>query len=147
MKSVQSLLLACIVTLSLFDDVVAHAVAPSRRFVVSEFAVADTVTGLVWQRAASAESLTWAAAETYCSDASVAGKTDWRLPTLKELQTIVDPREGSGGFDPNAFPPIDLPFFWSSTPAADSPSHVWVVFEGTSQVFAKTESFRARCVR
>ncbi len=51
--------------------------------------VTDDATGLVWQQA-DASSTSWQDAVDYCENLSLAGETDWRLPNVKELQSIVD---------------------------------------------------------
>lgn len=51
--------------------------------------VTDDATGLVWQQA-DASSTNWQDAVDYCENLSLAGETDWRLPNVKELQSIVD---------------------------------------------------------
>ncbi|HPQ70877.1 MAG TPA: DUF1566 domain-containing protein [bacterium] len=49
----------------------------------------DVESGLMWQLAGMYEALDWAGAQQYCEDLDVAGFTDWRLPTLDELRTLV----------------------------------------------------------
>src|SRR6202142_4217978 len=53
--------------------------------------VYDTKTKLTWQRTAPSKEYTWADAKTYCAGVGAAlSGTGWRLPTMKELLTIVD---------------------------------------------------------
>ena len=66
------------------------------RFVASNGLVSDTLTNLVWQQEASATTMTWVAAQSYCSVAGVA----FRLPTLKELESLVDVTVTSGSTIP-----------------------------------------------
>jgi formylglycine-generating enzyme required for sulfatase activity len=51
--------------------------------------VTDIETKLMWQKK-TAGPMTWDAAMPYCSDLSLAGYTDRRLPTLDELETLAD---------------------------------------------------------
>lgn len=51
--------------------------------------VTDHATGLVWQQA-DYLSTDWQDAVDYCENLSLGMKTDWRLPNVKELQSIVD---------------------------------------------------------
>jgi hypothetical protein len=56
---------------------------------------ADTVTmdltGLMWPTTGGDDTLrTWGEALDYCESFSYAGKDDWRLPSIKELATIID---------------------------------------------------------
>ena len=64
--------------------------------------VTDQATGLMWMQADSIEPLDWEHALAYADSLSLAGYDDWRLPNIKELQSIVD---YSG-----VFPAIDLLF-------------------------------------
>ncbi|MEI6258505.1 MAG: DUF1566 domain-containing protein [Deltaproteobacteria bacterium] len=54
--------------------------------------VTDEATGLMWQQE-TAQSLNWADSIRFCSEMTLGGYTDWRLPTVKELQSIVYHRE------------------------------------------------------
>ncbi len=51
--------------------------------------VADLNTGLVWQKALGAK-VTWAEARTGASRQRLSGQSDWRLPTIKELYSLMD---------------------------------------------------------
>ena len=51
--------------------------------------VLDKVTGLIWQRSVSAPSYTWTEAKSYCEGLTLAGYSDWRLPTRIELVSLV----------------------------------------------------------
>ncbi len=52
--------------------------------------VSDLATGLTWMKADSGEGLDWNQAQQFADDLELAGHGDWRLPTAKELQSIVD---------------------------------------------------------
>ncbi len=52
--------------------------------------VTDEATGLTWQRADSAKGMSWKEALAYAEALVLGGKSDWRLPDAKELQSIVD---------------------------------------------------------
>jgi len=54
--------------------------------------VTDETTGLMWQQE-TAQSLNWADSIRFCSVMTLGGYTDWRLPTVTELQTLVDRSE------------------------------------------------------
>ena len=51
--------------------------------------VTDNRTGLIWQQGEPG-AMTWNSALTYCEGLSLAGSTDWRLPNIKELESLVD---------------------------------------------------------
>jgi hypothetical protein len=53
----------------------------------------DPLTGLMWSGKDNGEDVTWHKAMKYCRGLGLAGYSDWRLPTIDELQGIYD---GSG---------------------------------------------------
>ncbi len=52
--------------------------------------VSDLATGLVWQQADSGRAMDWRESLRYADKFKLAGQGDWRLPNVKELQSIVD---------------------------------------------------------
>jgi hypothetical protein len=79
--------------------------------------VTDIATGLMWQQIGSSQTMTWEQALSYCEDLIFGGYGDWRLPTIKELRTLVDYNISSPGptINTNFFPNSELSFYWSST--------------------------------
>ena len=114
----------------------------------------DTKSKLTWQQTVSATLMTWAAAKTYCAGVgSTLGGTGWRLPTIKELQSLLDYTQTAAPLiDSTAFPGTSASgaasFFWSSTPGASS--FAWELGfnsggrSGTSNV---ADTNAVRCVR
>jgi hypothetical protein len=53
--------------------------------------VYDTKSNLTWQQTVSSTAYTWADAKAYCAGVGTSLEgTGWRLPTIRELQSIVD---------------------------------------------------------
>lgn len=52
--------------------------------------VTDRATGLMWTKADSGKTMNWEKALEYAESLKLAGYDDWRLPNVKELQSIVD---------------------------------------------------------
>ncbi|MBT8332490.1 MAG: DUF1566 domain-containing protein [Deltaproteobacteria bacterium] len=52
--------------------------------------VTDDTAGLMWQQADNGSGMDWEEALAYAEGSTVAGYDDWRLPNVKELQSIVD---------------------------------------------------------
>ena len=50
--------------------------------------ITDLNTGLMWQQTPSSSSFSWQEAANYCDSLGLAGYSDWRMPTLKELFSI-----------------------------------------------------------
>jgi hypothetical protein len=50
----------------------------------------DPSSGLMWTAKDNGNDVTWGNAVKYCRNLSVAGYSDWRLPSIDELQGIYD---------------------------------------------------------
>jgi hypothetical protein len=89
--------------------------------------VTDNCTGLMWQKDTGNDGngLDWCAALTYCENLELAGHDDWRLPNVRELQSIVD----YGRFDPAISPVFGAlsSFYWSSTSLEGASGIAWIV--------------------
>lgn len=99
----------------------AHYLATPFSFETSEDGtmVLDLNTGITWQRVPSETKSSWGDAKNYCAGLELAGRDDWRLPSLKELISIEDFREGWPYIDTNVFSLGDQPIgkqlqYWSS---------------------------------
>ncbi len=88
--------------------------------------ITDNYTGLVWQKIQSPNSMTWEEALAYASTLSLAGKTDWRVPNVKELQSLNDEKLSKPSFNKTYFTNISSGNFWSSTTlSAPQPTQAW----------------------
>jgi hypothetical protein len=91
--------------------------------------VRDNETGLIWMADALAERMEWIVAKQAATEPRIGGNDDWRLPTIKELLSIVDYDRFETAINTDFFrmPEVWL-WFWSGTPAASSPSgDAWLV--------------------
>jgi hypothetical protein len=88
--------------------------------------VTDTCTWLMWQKDTADVGMVGACeALAYCENLSFAGHDDWRLPNVRELQSIVDYGRSEPAIDPifAAFPHM----YWSSTRHVVYPEVTWFV--------------------
>lgn len=89
--------------------------------------VKDNVTGLIWQKATASER-NWDSAVTYCENLTLGGYSDWRLPTVMELSTLVNSGTYNPAIDADFFPNTMSSFFsWSSTTNANYTGDAWYV--------------------
>jgi hypothetical protein len=86
--------------------------------------ITDNATGLMWSKDDSGEGMDWEAALAYAEGSEYAGYDDWRLPNIKELQSIADYSGAFPAMDTSVFNlteltnimgQTDYPFYWSST--------------------------------
>ncbi len=84
--------------------------------------VTDNVTKRVWQQNLDYVRRSWDDAINYCENLEYADRSDWRLPNLRELISIVDYNRYEPAIDEEYFPntPIKY-FFWSSTSYVGGP--------------------------
>lgn len=114
----------------------------------------DNLTGLVWQQASSAAAVPFADAAGVCAALSLNGHA-WRLPSIKELSTLVNETppitKVSPAIDTETFPdtPANVPY-WSSSLFNSQPAtahNPWVInfLDGFTQ--SSATSARVKCVR
>jgi hypothetical protein len=68
----------------------------------SDGTVTDLNTGLMWSQAVDPKKLSLVEAEAAASRLSLAGHTDWRVPTIKELYSLIDFRGCTGLAGPSS---------------------------------------------
>ena len=78
--------------------------------------VLDKETGLVWERSPSAEFMNWQDAVWYCYSKYLGGRKGWRMPTVEELASLLEPNQNNPAL------PVGHPFinvgghvYWTST--------------------------------
>jgi len=52
--------------------------------------VLDIKNNLLWQQSPPEGIYTWKEANEYCKSLTLAGYSDWRLPTIEELKTLIN---------------------------------------------------------
>jgi hypothetical protein len=114
-------------------------------YVLTEESVTDGGTGLEWQRKIDEVERTRAEATALCA----ARPGGWRLPTMKELQTIVDDSRADPAIDVVAFPDTPSESFWTATPFAPIPGSAWRTSFQRGYTYDSMEdsTYRVRCVR
>lgn len=91
----------------------------------------DNLTGLMWMQEAYMSEGPWTAALSACASCDEGGYSDWRLPNVKELQSLIDygqyePALSGGFFFDLGHGPEES--YWSSTTVAGQPDSAWVVY-------------------
>ena len=113
--------------------------------------VLDTKTGLVWQRKVSTTATSQATGASTCFNNPMAlAGTGWRLPTAKELLTLLD-FSRSNGLDSTAFPSEPSGAYWSATKGNAAGDLAWIVYfppgNTPNESVQASETHLVRCVR
>ncbi len=109
----------------------------------------DEKTGLIWQDNPQIPTeLDYLEAQKYCRDLTLDGFSDWRLPTIRELATIIDLKT----YRPALKKGFDMRLeerFWSDTTDAANPRNAWVVSfsYGEIESYPRSREYHVRCVR
>jgi hypothetical protein len=119
--------------------------------------VTDKKTGLMWTKNANyfEASMTWYDAFTSvknlnslpigCSSSGeISCYTDWRLPNIKEIQSLIDYGHTAPAMPENhedAFDSVKNYYYWSSTTNLNNPyAHAWAVYMVTGVVNGQSKS-------
>ncbi len=73
--------------------------------------VSDLNTGLTWQKFLFEDKYTFQQALAIADSSTLAGYTDWRLPSIKELYSLIDYRGMTGTSAAESIPYIDTSYF------------------------------------
>jgi hypothetical protein len=122
--------------------------------------VTDNITGLVWQKCSmgqnndsicsgTATTATWVHAISYCEALSLGGHTDWRLPNVSALESLVDFSRFNPSINTSFFPGTVGNWYWSSSSYVGNTSTAWFVnfSNGYVDYNVKTNGVFVRCVR
>lgn len=85
----------------------------------------------VWTSSAagltSPSSMDWSTSITNCEGLEYAGHSDWRLPNIEELMSIVDYEHSSPAIDTSFFPNMQSNYYWSGSSYAPYSYYAWYV--------------------
>jgi len=144
----RKLLLLLTVAFTLFGPTVLQATqtcrsadlplsAPATRYQVNaNGTVKDKATGLVWKKCSEGQSgdscetgtaatYNWADAGAAAAQSNFAGVKDWRLPTVRELGTLLEYQCTMPSINLTVFPATPASNFWSGTPYAGYLNGAW----------------------
>ena len=115
--------------------------APDSRYQQAGATVLDKTTGLVWLRCplgmnwdgttctgtGTRATFTWQQDLQQADTSTAAGYSDWRLPNVKELTSLVEPACVSPAINLRVFPDTPGTWFWSSSPYVGNTNIAWYV--------------------
>lgn len=112
--------------------------------------VTDNVTGLMWEQLTTSANYNQEQAAMYCAQLTLGAHSDWRLPSVIELVSIVDTGTYNPSIDSDLFPGTPaVGFYWSTTPYAGQAGSAWGVYfnNGYSASVDTSTAYSVRCVR
>ncbi|MEA1893062.1 MAG: DUF1566 domain-containing protein [Campylobacterota bacterium] len=119
--------------------------------------VTDNITKLQWQDDAIGSDMSWIAAINQCETLFLAGHSDWRLPNIKELTSLVDETKSNPSIDTTFVNTGFYDFssgmtstiYWTSTTSAGGISGAYRVnfFDATHKSSDSDDESLVRCVR
>jgi len=122
--------------------------------------VTDEETGLMWSVCpvgfdlvggtcdaganTDADTYLWSEAFTAKDKANIdgfAGHADWRVPTVKELATLIAPACANSAFNQSFFPEVtSASYLWSSSPNVRSGHQAWAVTRNTGDLLTRNKN-------
>jgi hypothetical protein len=115
--------------------------------------VTDNKTKLMWldNNDATIIQRDWQGAIDYCESLTLGGYSDWRLPNIRELQSITDRTRNNPAINSIFQAGSSLDNYWSSTSMSGIPSEALCVhfYYGEVDSFDKVnnQNYLLRCVR
>jgi hypothetical protein len=104
---------------------------PKPRFVLAGDCLMDNLTGLMWVRNGNLSNgkKNWSEALDYAGSLTLCGYSDWRLPNVNELETLVDaePPDLAAWLNVESFINVRSGGYWSSTTYAGSKDYAWLI--------------------
>jgi len=117
---------------------------------VSVVSVIDSLTKLQWQNDSIGTKTNWKGALDRCEALNLDGYTDWRLPNIKELISIIDLSNSSPSIN-KIFTKTITNYYWSSTTTqvkyTTNDAYTIGFTNGILNHENKTNDFYVRCVR
>ena len=113
--------------------------------------VKDNITGLIWEvKTPENAKLTFLFSETQTvtqsqNEQKLCGLTNWRLPTIEELQSIVNYNVPlpNATIDVNFFPHSTNEIYWSQSPYTKNKNEMWALYFNDGSIFDQTKSTRS----
>jgi len=123
--------------------------ATGLEWVKSGYADTDTTPATTYTADGSWRKYTWNNALLYAERLDYAGHTDWRLPNVKEIQSITNYEVYNPAINTTYFTNTSSDYYFSSTTAVNGTGYAWCTnyFNGSIAINDKTAAFYVRPVR
>lgn len=97
----------------------------SKRYENNSGFIKDNATQLFWMSKPISDSMTWEQALMYIDSLNNQNNTNWRMPNIKELQSLANYNYSNPAIPNNIFSYSNNAFFWSSTTTINQPLRAW----------------------
>ncbi|MEA3290560.1 MAG: DUF1566 domain-containing protein [Campylobacterota bacterium] len=119
-------------------------------FLKSDNVVIDITKNVMWQDNIEVIEYksSWSIAKEYCRALTLNGYTDWKLPKIKELQSIVNTKKANPAiFEEFVF--VEPTSYWSNTQDMTNKSNAWYIGFKTGATYKDSKDYDCyvRCVR
>jgi hypothetical protein len=103
----------------------------------------DNLTGLMWTKSANEMYGTWQQALDYANSLNLAGYTEWRLPNIYELESLVNANAANmaNWLNAQGFTNVKAHYYWSSTSYAYYLDFAWFVHMLEGNVYYCVKSY------
>ncbi|WP_440055002.1 DUF1566 domain-containing protein [Pseudoalteromonas sp. T1lg65] len=158
--------LLCVISLTSVAQTCVNVTAPdtSDRFITHiDGTITDTLSGLMWQRCSygqtynqdsescegAAQQITWQQALQAAVDDKTAGHSDWQVPNIKELASIVNHNCVTPAINETVFIDTKSNNYWSSSTDRSAQQFAWVYqfADGKNNLTEKSADAFLRFVR
>ncbi len=128
---------------------------PEKRFIENRCTVTDRHSGLIWTKSAdiAKHPVSWEKSLTIVremNDRNAYGHPDWRLPNIRELESLTDMRIHSPAIAASDIFTDIKDFYWSSTTSVYDPAYAWTMYSEDGNIgvgYKKNPEFHVWCVR
>ncbi len=120
--------------------------------------IKDNATGLIWQKCSFGQdplncsgdgsTINWSFSLSYCKNLSLGGRSDWKLPNINQLRSIVDYSTRSPSINFSYFPYTERYVYWSSSTSTNNTNYSYYVnfYDGYIYSNDKSSIGYVRCV-
>ena len=115
--------------------------------------VTDNIRGLMWEDDTFPSNAIWSTQNTYCNNLILGGYSDWRIPTINEISTLLDYNKTTININSNFQNTSSAGLYISSSEVNSSFDYSYLNFNASSEKInnsvpsANAPSFTVRCVR
>lgn len=144
-------------------DSINRSTEPNQFSALPHGQIAHQITGLVWQRCLFGQQ--WQETEQHCSGqpirlswseallmsvtAGQMGRTEWRLPDIKEAMSVVERQCVDPAIDIALFPSANSENLWTSSTYRGAAAQAWAIamYSGKNNLKRKDQQLYVRLVR